>query len=158
MFIRFLFILFMILLCPCITGSPGGLCITDTRRDEWLGLPSSPPRTSRTLWLSWLVVTSSAPVASCDRRCVAVALSSSLWIADDPLPRLRFGGPGWCLTLIPTSDNWFDLPDLTHDLTVLQYSSWDLAYASSSWGEFVLCVSFYPLSSLMIYDTSHHPE
>ena len=34
LFIRFLFILFMILLCPCIMGSPGGLCITDTRRDE----------------------------------------------------------------------------------------------------------------------------
>ena len=34
LFIRFLFILFMILLCPCILGSPGGLCITDTRRDE----------------------------------------------------------------------------------------------------------------------------
>ena len=34
LFIRFLFILFMYLLCPCITGSPGGFCITDTRRDE----------------------------------------------------------------------------------------------------------------------------
>ena len=34
LFIRFLFILFMVLLCPCILGSPGGLCITDTRRDE----------------------------------------------------------------------------------------------------------------------------
>ena len=34
LFIRFLFILFMILLCPCILSSPGGLCITDTRRDE----------------------------------------------------------------------------------------------------------------------------
>ena len=66
--------------------------------------------------------------------CLLVALHvlSPLWIAPDPLPRLRLGGLGWCLTLIPTSDHWFHLPDLTHDLTVLQYSSWDLASASSS--------------------------
>ena len=43
--------------------------------------------------LAGLVVAPTAPVASCDRRCVAVALSSSLRIAVDPLPRLRLGGP-----------------------------------------------------------------
>ena len=62
-----------------------------------------------------------------------------------------------CLNLIPTPDDSFGLPDLTLDLTVLQYSAWAMAYASSLGGEFVLCVSFFPLSSLMICDTSRRP-
>ena len=55
---------------------------------------------------------------------------------------------GWCLNLIPPTDDCSGLPDLTLDLTDSQYSSWVLACASTPDGEFVLCfVSLFRLSS-----------
>ena len=61
------------------------------------------------------------------------SLSSSLSVATDPL-LLRYAG--WSLSwlvhyLHPSTDACFVLPDLTLDLTVLQYSSWVLAGAST---------------------------
>ena len=64
----------------------------------WVDIPS-PPRTSRTLSTAWLVVSTVAPMASSDRHSVALALSSSLSVATDPL-LLRYAW--WSLSL-----GWF---------------------------------------------------
>ena len=50
--------------------------------------------------------------------------------------------------LRPSTDDGYDLPDLTLDLTVLQYSSWVLACASTPCGVFVLCLCLCSLLAL----------
>ena len=51
-------------------------------------------------------------------------------------------------------DDCYDLPDLTLDLMVLQYSSWVFACASSPCGEFVLCLCQCSLLALTIFDST----
>ena len=54
------------------------------------------------------------------------------------------------------TDECYDLPGLTHDLTVLQYSSWVLAVASNPIGELVLSVCHcFPLSFCLFYYAAH---
>ena len=50
--------------------------------------------------------------------------------------------------LHPSTDDGYDLPDLTLDLTILQYSSWVLACASTPCGVFVLCLCLCSLLAL----------
>ena len=56
------------------------------------GLTYRPPSHCRALSTTWLVVSTPARIASSDRHCVAVALSSSLSVAGTPIS-YEWGGP-----------------------------------------------------------------
>ena len=75
-----------------------------------------------------------APEASSDRHRWRWPCLPRFRLQQTPL-LLRYAGwsfcLGWCLSFVPPTDDCYDLPDLTLDLTVLQYSSWVLACASS---------------------------